>query len=303
MAEAASPDPLTARPPARPRHGWPLVLYAATWLTTYLIGGATFALAIMTILTLHELGHYQLARRHRVPATMPFFVPMPLPPFGTMGAVIGMRSRTARPRALFDIAVSGPLAGLLPALGFAALGLKWSEVNWVGEAARHSVELGQPLARWLTSLRLEGLADAAAQTVFFGEPLLFELLSYGVLGPLEPGYAIDLHPVAWAGWVGLFITSVNLLPIGQLDGGHILYTLIPRTAHRISWLALASGCVALFVGQLWQWGLLILVLLRLGIRHPVAALGEPLDRWRVVLGWIILPLAIAGLTPNPIAYR
>ncbi len=297
-----SPTP-RSRSIAAPNLRWPLILYAATWLTTYLVAGVAFSLAVMTILTLHELGHYLQTRRYSVPATLPFFIPMPLPPFGTMGAIIRMQPRVASPRELFDIAVSGPLAGLAPALAFSTLGLYLSKVENVATAARPHLVLGEPLARLLSTFQLNSLADRLPpETVFFGQPMIFKLLSFLTLGPLDKGDAIVLHPLAWAGWVGIFITSINLLPIGQLDGGHILYTLLPRKAYRISSWILVGAVVTVILGQMWQWALFVLVLLWIGIRHPPGALGKPLDRRRMILGWMTLLFVVVGFTPTPIGY-
>ncbi len=277
-------SPAAFEPPPRPRWRLPLILFVATCASTFLVGtwssgaagGAAYALSIMTILTAHEFGHFLQARRYGVPASLPYFIPMPLTPFGTMGAIIAMRSRTADARALFDLAITGPLAGLVPALALSAIGLKLS-----------TVEL------------LETTAEEGYLTL--GEPLVFELLSYLVRGPLEEGTTLVLHPIAFAGWVGIFITALNLLPIGQLDGGHILYTLLPDKAHSISIAALGAAIVAVVALGLWHWSVLILLLLLLGVRHPPTAEDSaPLGRRRVVLGWLTLLFLFLGFTPTPI---
>ncbi len=283
-AGAGWPAPPEPAPPPRLRWRLPLVLFVATCLSTFFAGaissghagGLAYAACVMTILTSHELGHYFQARRYRVPASLPYFIPMPVTLFGTMGAIIAMRARTADSRALFDLAITGPLAGLVPAIAFSALGLKLSTVQ---------------------------VLDATAERTYvtLGEPLIFKLLSFLILGPLEEGTTVLLHPVAFAGWVGIFITALNLLPIGQLDGGHILYTLLPKRAHAISVAMLAAAAAAVVFGRLWQWSLLILLLLFFGVRHPPTAEGSgPLDRRRRVLGWLTLLFLFAGFTPTPI---
>src|SRR5581483_10593611 len=179
---------------------WPLGLYVATCLSTYLVGGWAFAVPLMITLTAHELGHYFQARRYGVPASLPFFLPMPLSPIGTFGAVIVMHPGMGNRRSLFDIAVTGPIAGLIPALIFSYIGLEWSHVVAMAPGAGHGNVLG--------------------------EPLLFSFLTHSLFGNLPPGTDVLLHPMAFAGWVGIFITALNLIPIGQLDGGHVLYALL-----------------------------------------------------------------------------
>ena len=241
------------------------------------VDGLSYAFGVMAILTAHELGHYFQARRYGVPASLPYFIPMPLTPFGTMGAIIAMRSRTADPKALFDLAITGPLAGLVPALALSTIGLRLSRVELVE-------------------------TTAAENYLTLGEPLIFKLLSFLTLGPLEEGSTVVLHPIAFAGWVGIFITALNLLPIGQLDGGHILYTLLPRAAHAVSITFLAAAVVAVVVGGLWHWSVLILILLLIGVRHPPTADGDPIERKRAVLGWATLLFVVVGFTPTPFLF-
>ncbi len=272
-------DPLTAEavPPQRrlsPR--LPRLLFIATLLSTTLVGGPIYALAVMTILTAHELGHYLQARRYGVPASLPYFIPMPLTPIGTMGAVILMQPRTADKRGLFDVAITGPLAGLLPAILASGVGLWLSTVRGAEELAREGPLLS------------------------LGEPLFFRWLSWIILGPLEAGSEVVLHPLAYAGWVGFFITALNLLPIGQLDGGHILHCLIPRHAHLVSQVLIAGAVAAVVAGGYWQWSLMIALLLLLRLRHPPTADDHvPLGRGRAVLGWLTLLFFFLGFTPTP----
>ncbi len=233
----------------------------------------------MTILTAHELGHYLQARRHRIPASPPFFIPLPLPPFGTLGAVIAMRPQRANARSLFDLAITGPLAGLVPTIAFSLWGLRISPVVEFTDELRQS-------------------------TVTLGEPAIFKLLSYLAIGPTPEGHTVLLHPMAYAGWVGIFITALNLVPISQSDGGHILFTLVPRYAHRISLFVFRAACVAVLIGRLWNYLLLVvllaLVLRFIGFKHPpLADDSTQLDRWRVVLGWLTLTLFFLGLSPIP----
>ncbi len=260
----------------------PVLLFIATCLSTFLVGyfgrqrwsdGFLYAGSLMTILLAHELGHYFQARRYGVPASLPYFIPMPLTLIGTMGAIIAMRPRTAGSKALFDLAITGPIAGLIPSLILSYVGLKISTVSVLEETSENFIRLG--------------------------EPLVFELLSQLALGTLPEGQGVTLHPVAFAGWVGIFITALNLLPIGQLDGGHILYTLIPKQAHYVSILMLSSAIVGVVVAGQWQWSLMILLLLLIGARHPPTTDGARLDFNRSVLGWLMLSFFLIGFTPTP----
>jgi Zn-dependent protease len=191
----------------------PVLLFIATCITTYLVGGPAYAGCVMGILLAHELGHFVQARQYHVPASLPYFIPIPAAPLGTMGAVIVMRGHMGNRKALFDIGITGPLAGLVPALICCVVGLSLSEVVDV----------------------------TRVPAVSLGSPLLFDYLAYLRFGSLPANQDVLLHPVAFAGWVGLFITALNLMPIGQLDGGHILYALLRRKAHPIATLFLAGA--------------------------------------------------------------
>ncbi len=168
--------------------------------------GWEFAVPLLAILLTHEFGHYIAARIHRVDASLPYFIPLPLlSPFGTMGAVISMKGRIRSRNALLDIGASGPLAGMLVAIPVLIIGLSRSVV---GPAPEHGA--------------LEG------------QNLLYLLLKRVVLGPIPEGHDVMLSPMAFAGWTGLFITMLNLIPIAQLDGGHIAYALFGLRQNRLS---------------------------------------------------------------------
>jgi membrane-associated protease RseP (regulator of RpoE activity) len=240
---------------------------------TWDVGGFAFALALMTILLAHELGHFLQARRYHVPASLPYFIPMPSSPIGTMGAIIAMQPGRGDRRALFDIAVTGPLAGLIPALLFSVVGLERSQVVQVGN---------QPVG------------------LVLGEPLLFRLLAYSTFGPLPEGQDIQLHPVAFAGWVGIFITALNLIPIGQLDGGHILYALLLKKAHVVAQALLFTAIVGVVAWGYWGWMLMIVLLMLMGPAHPPTANDDvPLGAGRTVLGLASLCFVPLGFTPMP----
>ncbi len=259
----------------------PVVLFLATCASTFFAGtllgglwpGFLYSASLMTILVCHEGGHFIQALRHRVPASLPYFIPMPLSLFGTFGAVIAMSPQIRDRRALFDIGVTGPLAGLVPTLLFCWFGLQWSHVGPI-------VPGGQR----------------------FGDPLLFRWLYRWHFGPLPPGYDVYLHPVAWAAWVGMLITALNLIPIGQLDGGHVLYALLRRKAHLIARGLLIGGFVAAAI-HYWWWLPMLVLLLLIGSRHPpTAADHTPLGPGRTLLGWITLGFIVVGFTPEPIIF-
>ncbi len=295
VAELVSGPPNEALPVARlaQRRLWlPVGLFVATCLSTLfagtlmaesgqgllhmLNGGLMYAVPLMTILICHEAGHFLQARRYGVYTSYPYFIPMPLGFIGTFGAVIAMDPRIANRRALFDIGISGPLAGLVPTLVFCVLGLQWSEIK-----------PGHDL---------------------FGDPILFKQIAIWLKGPIPEGYAIYTHPVAFAGWVGLLITSINLLPIGQLDGGHVLYGLLRTKAHRVAWLFLlaAAGAVlyqSMQTGRPSPWFLMLLLLTLMGPIHPPTANDHvPLGAGRIALGWATLAFFPLGFTPTPIIF-
>jgi membrane-associated protease RseP (regulator of RpoE activity) len=259
-----------------------LGLFAATVASTLFVGylmsgnlwqAAGYSGAIMSILLLHEMGHYVMCLRYRVPATLPYFIPVPLPPFGTMGAVIRMKGLLKSRRSVFDVGVAGPLVGLAAAVPITCWGLRISEVVEHGEMATGGWRLG--------------------------ESLLFSLLVRTSLGAVPADADILLHPVAMAGWAGLFVTGLNLLPIGQLDGGHILYGMLGRRAR---WVGLALigllGVLTLFYHRAW-WPLLMLLLF-VGPGHPPVPVSGPLDRQRMLLGFLVMALFLATFVPRPI---
>jgi membrane-associated protease RseP (regulator of RpoE activity) len=253
----------------------PIILFLATCYTTYRVGGLAYCVPLMLILTSHELGHYFQARRYRVPASLPYFIPIPAPPLGTMGAVIGMRGNTWDRRALFDIGITGPLAGLVPAIVFCVIGLYRSRI----------IDLPPP---------------GHGSAMMLGEPLLFQFFTTWIFGPLPPDKTVELHALGYAGWVGVFITALNLMPISQLDGGHVLYALLRRKAHIVATLLLGLAILAVLLTQNYQWSLMLFLLILIGPNHPPTANDNvPLGNGRIVLGWLTLAFVIVGFTPRP----
>jgi membrane-associated protease RseP (regulator of RpoE activity) len=261
------------RPVRRPFPRIQAALFALTVVTTVLAAGVAYSLSILAILLTHEMGHYLMARRHGIPATLPYFIPVPLTLFGTMGAVIRMDGRRATRRQLFDVGVAGPLAGALVAIPITIVGIRLSGV--VGDVLPGS-------------------------TFALGDSILFSALQRLVVGRLPEGQTLLLHPIAFAGWAGLYVTALNLLPVGQLDGGHVLYGLFGKKAARISLVALAGfGLLALFVYRYWL--LFIVLILYFGYRHP-AMMDEDveLDARRKWLGVLTLALFFLAFAPVPI---
>lgn len=213
----------------KPRRRSPWVnglLFAATVTSTFFAGymwlgpvdegpappwyaGWVFAIPLLSILLFHEFGHYIAARRHKVDASLPYFIPFPLV-FGTLGAVIGMRDRIQKRDALLDIGAAGPLAGMAVCLPILIYGMAISDV--------------QP--------------HVPGTYIMEGHSILYELLLYAIHGPIPADQDIFLHPAALAGWVGLFITMLNLIPVGQLDGGHVTYALLGERQNKMSNLVL-----------------------------------------------------------------
>lgn len=246
-------------------------MYAVVWRhPSTILAGLPFSLTLAAILLAHEFGHYLACVYYRVNATLPYFLPAPSL-IGTFGAFIRIRSAIYSKRVLFDIGVAGPLAGfvfLLPALG---VGLAFSKVI-PGIAEQGNFHFGVPRLEWL----LERLIFQGANSA-----------------------DIYLHPVARAAWIGMFATALNLLPIGQLDGGHILYSLVGDKHRRISMIAIAALIpLALFW---WVWLVWAAVLFWMGRRHPAILDSSEVGAGRRKLGWIALAIFVLCFMPAPIS--
>ena len=234
-----------------------------------LLQGLPYSLSLLLILLAHEFGHYLASAFHQVDSSLPFFLPSPF--LGTFGAFIKIRSPIYSRRALFDIGIAGPLAGfvfLLPAL---AVGIAFSKV-------------------------IPGIAHQGSQ--HFGVPVLQWLLTQAIF-PGVPSHDIYLHPVARAAWVGMFATAMNLLPIGQLDGGHILYSFFPARHRTVS----KAVCLLMLpLGIYWRaWFFWAFILWWLGRRHPAIYDSSDLGGTRRKLGWLALAIFILCFTYQPFA--
>lgn len=236
-----------------------------------LFNGIPFAVTLLAILITHELGHFSLSRIHRVPASLPLFIPGPPHFIGTFGAVIRMRSPIMNRRALFDIGVAGPIAGFIVAIPALILGLSLSQV--------------QPQDHYFG--------------IKFGDPLLFQILGRLILGPIPANYDIGAHPIAIAAWFGLLVTALNLIPIGQFDGGHVAYALVGSRQRTI---ALAVIPILLILGFLgWKgWFLWVALAGIVGVSHPpVTDPDTSLGPLRIWVGWMALVIFSLCFTPVP----
>jgi len=243
------------------------------WLL-FILRGFYFSGPLMSILLVHEMGHYFTGRRRRLDVTPPYFIPA-IPPVGTFGAFIKIRSAITNLKVLVEIGASGPVAGAVLAIPLLYIGLCLSEI------------------------RPETTATGAGFS--FGSSLILELLCLIRFGELDSA-SIVLHPTAVAAWFGLFVTAMNLLPIGQLDGGHVVYALLgARRARQISFGAFA--CLIPMGILLWQgWLVFAILVLFLGLRHPAPFDGyTPLDRNGKILGWTAVILFILTFIPIPIS--
>jgi membrane-associated protease RseP (regulator of RpoE activity) len=278
----------------------PLAASAPT-LANVLRGGLPFAASLVLILFSHEMGHYVLARRYGVRATLPYFIPVPFGA-GTLGAVIRMRSAIPSRRATLDIGAAGPIAGFVVAVPLLLLGLALSEVRDVGVSPAGSA-LASPFSLLRAVLEGRPLAPEATGFHFFGESLVTWGARWVVVGALPPGHDVILHPVAFAAWIGLLVTALNLVPAGQLDGGHVIYALLGRRRAFLVARLVALGLLA--AGIFWSWNWLVWWLLTrfvIGLRHPPALVEEPLGGSRKAIAWLSLALFVATFVPVPVSF-
>ncbi len=286
------PPPGAATRAAARRMALPVALFLLTVCTTLLAGayqeggdpflrpadlarGVPFSFTLMSILFVHEMGHYLVSKQYGVETTLPYFIPGPWPPLGligTFGAFIRMKSPILRKDALLDIGAAGPIAGFIVAALAIGVGLSSSRIVRIEETG--------PLLR-------------------LGDPLVFSWIAQ-LVGKTPPmGYDIALNSVAFAGWIGLFVTSLNLLPIGQLDGGHIAYALLGA---RQRYVSLGMVFVLVFLGAIgWRgWYVWALLAALFGMRHPpILDEDTPLDLAHHLVGWGSVVLLIVTFMPVP----
>jgi membrane-associated protease RseP (regulator of RpoE activity) len=246
--------------------------------TSFLLHGLWYSGTILAILGCHELGHYFACRYYDVDASLPFFLPVPLPLTGTFGAFIRIREPIPTKRMLFDIGIAGPIAGFLVALPALFIGVAMSRVTQ------------------LPTGDMSGMMS-------LGEPLAFKAATWALWGPVADGYSLNLHPMAFAAWFGLLATALNLFPIGQLDGGHISYAVLGRRSSQLTLVMIGVAVLLAYTSSSWiVWtGLMIGMLFFFGRHHPrTFDEDQPLDRTRLILAIVALAMLIVCFTPAPI---
>jgi membrane-associated protease RseP (regulator of RpoE activity) len=294
-------------PTPEPRPWWPnAVLLVLTIFSTMLTGaliegvelgdilpfglfeGWVYAASLLLILGAHELGHYFAARHHRVAVTLPYFLPMPIPgSFGTLGAFIQLREPMRNRRQLFDIGISGPLAGLIFAIPILMIGVATADVNILPNEEN-----------------CEELGEECAPYILEGNSVVYKVTKFIFHGKWLPSDFEDMtvNQLSYAGWTGLFVTGLNLIPLGQLDGGHVLYTIIGKRAKQLyAPILLIMAGLVFFVNE--GWILLVILMFFFGRIHAVPRNDiTPLGPRRRLLGIAILIALFLIFTPSPITF-
>lgn len=267
-----------------------ILLFILTFITTLLAGalnagvipwqnpekiylGLPFSLTLLLILLTHELSHYFMSRRNKVSATLPFFIPFPNL-IGTLGAIIRMKPPILYRRSLMEIGAAGPIGGFIVAVIAVIIGLAYSDIK---------------------------PAEELHNGISLGSSILFSLLTKIVLNIEPEKYDVLLHPVAFAGWIGFLVTSLNLLPIGQLDGGHISYALF---GEKHQWISKGTIPILLVLGIMYWfvWIIWAFLMILIGYRHPPVVYPHiRLDRKRRLIGWACFVIFILTFTPKPIS--
>lgn len=241
-----------------------------------LVTGLWYSLTLLGILGAHEFGHYYFCRVYNVDATLPYFIPAPLPLTGTLGAVIKIREAFPNRTVLFDIGVGGPIAGFLVLVPALFVGMSLSTIVPV---------------------------PTGSSVFYMGEPLLFQAVAYLNFGTIPAHQTINIHPMVFAAWFGMLATALNLLPFGQLDGGHITYATLGRWATPISLATVGTAILLTYNSSSWSFMtiMMVLMLLLLGPRHPrVIYEHEPLAPSRRLIAFFALVIFILCFTPVPI---
>lgn len=296
QAQAPIPGPVLTeahlRPPLKRRVRLPVILFVITCFSTFWAGvtgwqplsfggldfrqliirnwdeGLTYMVCVLAILLTHEMGHFIATLLYRIPASLPFFIPLPLiAPIGTMGAVIGMEGQRANRRQIFDIGIAGPLAGLVVAI----------PILWIGIS---QLEFTKP----------------AYGAFLYDCPLIVRWM----IGWIQPEHAhvttigtSQLNAYFMAGWVGLLITGLNMMPVSQLDGGHVIYSLFLKRAHTIARTFVYLAMAYIVFGDAWIWSVMLILVVLMGTDHPPTADDRvPLGRGRFVLGCLSLAIPL-----------
>jgi membrane-associated protease RseP (regulator of RpoE activity) len=232
--------------------------------------GLPFSLTLLLILGAHEFGHYFVSRRHHIEVTLPYFIPAPSL-VGTFGAFIKMKSPILDRRILLDVGAAGPLSGMIVAIPILLIGLYLSDIR----------------------------PTAPDSGITLGSSILFYIFSWIIYGSLPDTTGLILHPMAFSGWIGLLVTAINLIPVGQLDGGHVAYAVLGRKQHILSKLMVLSMVIMGLTG--WSgWLIWAALLMIMGLQHPPVVYDWiPLDEKRMVIGWITLTVFVLTFTPVP----
>jgi membrane-associated protease RseP (regulator of RpoE activity) len=242
-----------------------------------LLNGLWYSLSILAILGAHECGHYFACRYYGIDASLPYFLPAPLPLTGTLGAFIRIRQPIPGKRQLFDVGIAGPIAGFVVAVPVLVAGMSFSRITQLPENTNGFVELG--------------------------EPLLFQMVAWLFWGTPAEGQSINMHPMAFAAWFGLLATALNLFPIGQLDGGHISYAVFGRKSTAVTLAGVTILIGLSFLSSSWVvWTVLTIIMLAaFGPRHPrTEDEAVPLDRTRIWLAVAAAIMFVLCFTPAPI---
>jgi membrane-associated protease RseP (regulator of RpoE activity) len=305
---AAPPFIYAPEPRKRFQHVWwkHIALFLVTLVTTTLVGkyrylafledfgrvqvdlpdssallhGLWYSATILAILGAHEMGHYLACRWYRLDATLPYFLPLYLGPgglqIGTLGAVIRIREQFQNRKALFDVGVAGPIAGFVVLVPALVLGMSMSEIT---------------------------VSPPAETLLLIGKPPLFRAVRWLVFGPIPDGSIVNLHPMVWAAWFGMLATALNLLPFGQLDGGHLTYATLGKISTKISLLTVAAAVTMTWLSLSWllMTVVMLLMLMIVGPRHPpVMDEYEPLGSGRRAVAVFALAMLVLCFTPFPI---
>jgi membrane-associated protease RseP (regulator of RpoE activity) len=241
--------------------------------------GLMYMTCVLAILLTHEMGHFIATLCHRIRASLPYFLPIPINPIGTLGAVIGMDGRSADRRQMFDIGIAGPIAGLVVAI----------PITWIG-VQRLDLEANPPGGTW-----------------YLDSPLAIQwMLDYHQPPGYQAGSGVwisQVNPYFMAGWIGLLITGLNMLPVSQLDGGHVTYTLFGKAAHWVARGFMVAAIAYVVYAEVQIWVLMIILVLLMGTDHPPTKDDRvPLGWFRTLLGYSSLLIPILCFPPKGLIY-
>jgi len=263
--------------------------------------GIPFAVSLLAILLAHEFGHYIAGRLHHTHVTLPYFIPLPISPFGTMGAFIQLKEPPKNRRILLDIGIAGPIAGLVVAIPVLLIGLSLSEITTIHLAPGQGLQLeGNSLLYLLAKFAVFGQLLPSPQSYGNVPPLLYWVRYFFTSQPLPMGgLDVMIHPVAWAGWAGLLVTALNLIPVGQLDGGHVVSTLLGSRARMLyPFIIAALVGLGFFWAGWWLWAFLLLALGRI-YAEPLDQITR-LDSTRKAVAVLGVIIFILVFTPVPL---